>query len=151
VRSASRTVSEAVFCINCGEIAKYRGLKMCARCYQRFKKHGDFGLHTKERSHCAVLGCLEPSKAYGWCNKHWTRIKAHGSPVERKWSRRERELCAIPTCGQRHRSMGLCDRHYSREQKKGHPIWRTPARRKVHDDRPWTEHTVQDYTRLEDR
>lgn len=139
---------ELVLCDNCGEPAKYRGKRLCARCYQRFQAHGDFDLHTRERQTCLVLDCAEPVKAYGYCTKHWRRLQAHGDVEDRKWSRRGSDRCAVPGCGGQHRSMGLCARHYRDEQRNGHPVWRTLHRQKVHDDRPWTPDTVRDAARL---
>lgn len=133
---------DLVLCDNCGRPAKYRGLKLCARCYQRFAAHGDFDLHTRPAMTCTVAGCEQSVKAYGLCSKHWRRVQAHGQPEDRKWSRRFTDRCAVPGCGGEHRSMGLCERHYTAEQRKGHPIWRTLARQKVHQDRPWTAESV---------
>lgn len=137
-----------VTCHVCGEVAKYRGLKLCARCYQRQKANGDFELHARQRQQCIIVGCQEWVKAYGYCVKHWRRVEKHGDHEDRKWSRRGSDRCVVPGCGRRHRSMGLCDAHYGAEQRRGHPLWRTLGRRKVHNDRPWTPDTVRDLDRL---
>jgi hypothetical protein len=138
-----------VLCHVCGEVAKYRGKELCARCYQRYKAHGDYETHQREAQVCGEPGCEDPVKAYGWCRKHWGRVQQHGSPADTKWSRRGSDRCAVPSCGNPHRSMGLCAQHYQAEQRRGHPLWRTLGRRKVHNDRPWEPDTVRDITRLD--
>lgn len=139
---------DLVLCDNCGEPAKYRGKKLCARCYQRFQAHGDFDLHTRAQQVCLVLGCPEPVKAYGYCTKHWRRLQTHGDTEDRKWSRRGSDRCVVPGCGGEHRSMGLCAKHYRDEQRRGHPIWKTLDKQKVHGDRPWTAESVRDPNKL---
>ena len=141
-------MSELVLCSNCGEPAKYRLKKLCARCYQRFRAHGDFDTHAKIRQKCIVVGCDDWVKAHDLCTKHYRRLLKHGTFEDGKWTRRGSDRCAVPHCGQPHRSMGLCTKHYQAEQRRGHPLWRTQGRRKVHGDRPWTPETVQDFARL---
>lgn len=135
---------EEVLCHNCGDPAKYRGLRECARCYQRFRAHGDYDLHTREKSVCLAGDCPREVKFFGWCAMHWSRLAKYDDPDGGKWSRREQLVCVVPGCGQRPRAMNLCGKHYSREGKNGHPIWKTHARRKVHGDRPWNPESVLD-------
>lgn len=141
-------MSELVTCHVCGEVAKYRVKRLCARCYQRLKRNGDLELHTREQRFCIVDGCDKPVKAYDLCVKHWRRVQAKGDVSDGKWDRRGSDRCSVPGCGGEHRSMGLCEKHYTAEQRRGHPLWRTIDRAKVHGDRPWTPETVIDHQRL---
>lgn len=151
MRAVMAHVSELVLCSNCGEPAKYRLKKLCARCYQRFAAHGDFEDHSRRRQTCVVRDCAEPVKAYGFCTRHWRRVQVHGDVEDRKWSRRGEGSCVVPQCGGQPRAMGLCDRHYSAESRRGHPLWRTPGRRRLRPDRPWTPDTVADINLLIER
>lgn len=78
-----------VACWNCGRPAKYKGARLCARCYQRIHAHGDVeynGTTARRTSACFVKDCTRPVKAYGWCNMHWERIKKRNDPAPAKWS-----------------------------------------------------------------
>lgn len=141
-------MSELVLCEWCGELAKYRGLKLCAKHYQRIKAHGDLHTHERTRQECCVPGCFETVKAYGYCVKHWRRMEKHGTVDPGKWTREHPAICVVPGCGGLHHAMGLCKVHADHEHKHGHPIWKTLDRQKVHNDRPWREPTVTDVSKI---
>lgn len=62
---------------------------------------------------CSVNGCDRPTKARGYCSKHYQQ-----QAVAYRVSQR---TCSIEGCNSPHRSRGYCNSHYLRLRKRGTP------------------------------
>ncbi|KKK66590.1 hypothetical protein LCGC14_2962550, partial [marine sediment metagenome] len=63
------------------------------------------------RSVCSVLGCGKPVKGRGYCCKHLSRVKRHGSV---DLPQREKKLCSVKGCNRPARAKNLCNMHRCR-------------------------------------
>jgi hypothetical protein len=82
---------------------------------------------------CAVDGCELPSRAKGWCEKHYTRWRHHGDPliVHPRGPIRSNFVCSVDGCDKPAKSKGLCPAHY-RRSRLGSPL-DEPVRRYTPD------------------
>jgi spore maturation protein CgeB len=70
---------------------------------------------------CSIEDCESPSRARGWCRKHWQRWYRHGDPLAP--NPRNRYLpgtaCAVDRCDRQAQTRGWCHMHYGRWRKTG--------------------------------
>lgn len=70
-------------CTVCGTVpAVAKGL--CRACYQRQWHRGTTDYAEKGKSSCLVEGCTGLVTSFGYCRKHWERIKSTGDPNKTK-------------------------------------------------------------------
>lgn len=69
---------------------------------------------------CSVEGCGRPIIAWGWCNAHYRRWRAHGDPLAD--ARHHRPTCSVEGCDGPHRGRGYCNAHYLRWRRYGDPL-----------------------------
>lgn len=68
---------------------------------------------------CSILDCERPALARGWCNKHYSRWKRHGDPVNlppRKLPPQNLPRafgCKVDSCDEKHHAKGYCHRHHA--------------------------------------
>jgi len=60
---------------------------------------------------CAIDGCTNPSRKRGWCEKHYSRWKAHGTP-HGPGRVQQAPVCEIEGCASVPLAKNLCRRHY---------------------------------------
>lgn len=87
---------------------------------------------------CAVQGCEREYRAKGYCQMHYTRVKAHGDPHHRY----PKTECSIDGCARDARSRGWCSLHLDRWRRHGDPLF--SARRRATadmtpEDRFWVQ------------
>ena len=74
---------------------------------------------------CTVSGCDNKAIARGWCNKHYSRWRHHGSTDSLRLERgSEPPACSIDGCsrpGTGGGGFGWCSTHYRRFQRHGSP------------------------------
>lgn len=72
---------------------------------------------------CSVPGCGERAYCKGMCNKHYRRVKSHGSPYIVKTRRTSPMVCVVPGCGRTDIAChGYCQMHYTRYRRHGDPL-----------------------------
>jgi hypothetical protein len=79
-------VRKCCYVPNCENKAK--GLGLCPKHYQRFKKFGDphsTKLDWQKRDPiCSVLDCCKDQQAKGFCSMHYRRYRLYGDPLYRR-------------------------------------------------------------------
>lgn len=70
-----------------------------------------------DRPPCSVDGCTNPSRAKGWCKRHYERWRTTGT-VDLKVP--EMVTCSANGCDARAHAKSLCYKHYFRWYRKGH-------------------------------
>lgn len=73
---------------------------------------------------CSIDGCDGAVIAWGWCNAHYRRWKAHGDPLAD--ARHHRPTCSVEGCDGPHRGHGYCNAHYIRWRRYGDPLGTPP-------------------------
>lgn len=71
---------------------------------------------------CSVEGCDGESKQRGFCIKHYTRFRKHGSPFFVQRIRSDSGICSVDGCTKKHLSKGFCKNHARAFQKYGDPL-----------------------------
>lgn len=64
-------------CSHCGKPDDHYVKSLCRACYQRQYKTGSLA-HTRVRHLCRAVGCDEPVKGNGLCERHYMRLRRHG-------------------------------------------------------------------------
>lgn len=77
---------------------------------------------VKEERGCKYDGCQSRHFGHGWCKKHWSRIKAHGSPEKPVPSQRPQLCCVVEGCEGKHHSSGYCNKHLLRVRRTGNAL-----------------------------
>ena len=72
---------------------------------------------------CSIDGCEGPVSARGWCNKHYKRWNAYGSPTRE----RPKKVCGVEGCDSPHLANGYCQTHNYRNQAHGDPLAGRPS------------------------
>jgi hypothetical protein len=81
---------------------------------------------------CSIDGCDGPARKRGWCEKHYSRFKAHGDPLKGARSVLP-DWCDVEGCAEEPVAKRLCKRHYY-AQRRGAPLLpRRPATCTVDD------------------
>lgn len=68
---------------------------------------------------CEIDDCESRAVGRGLCNKHYLRLRKHGSVDAIKVIR----VCRMDDCHRPHHGLGLCIRHYQRYHLYGDPFW----------------------------
>ena len=61
---------------------------------------------------CSIEGCLSKHKGYGYCDKHYQRLKRHGDVTVCF----AKKYCSANDCEEIHYGNGLCNKHYLRKK-----------------------------------
>lgn len=80
--------------------------------------------YTVERRLCSVEECNEDRVVWGYCSKHYQRVKKHGDPhvvKGHKYNQKRRgiEPCLIHGCTNKYHNKGVCIGHYVLLRNKG--------------------------------
>lgn len=77
----------------------------------------------RTRKICKIENCVNPTCAFGFCQKHYTRWKRHGDPniIKENWHKSSDKICSIPECNEKHCAKGYCYLHYRRFLQHGDP------------------------------
>ena len=73
---------------------------------------------------CAVDDCPDGAVTRGWCVKHYTRWKRHGSPTTVVLN--ARSGCVVDGCDGSHHAHGWCNNHYRLWLRYGDPLGPPP-------------------------
>ena len=72
---------------------------------------------------CSVDGCDDGVETRGFCNRHYTRLRFHGSTdIVKRIATYGSQPCSVSDCGLRARSRGYCAKHHRRWMKHGDPL-----------------------------
>lgn len=80
---------------------------------------------------CSIEGCLRFSKAHGYCNSQYERLRNARSLDEQTPIRNRGnygKVCAVERCGRKHKSHSYCGGHYYRLRKWGDVQENAPLR-----------------------
>ena len=85
----------------------------CKRFYEDHYKQKPVVL-SKRMKVCKVKGCNQRAVGKGLCNKHYGRMRAHGTLDYPK-----KKLCSVEDCKSPANARGLCTVHYNRYRRTG--------------------------------
>lgn len=71
---------------------------------------------------CTVDECEAPSRGLGLCQRHYTRMRRHGSTDDRPRPVRVRQPCSVSGCGRLDYAEGMCAMHVRRLRRNGSPL-----------------------------
>lgn len=77
----------------------------------------DVANHTR---FCSFEGCSRPFYGNGWCQLHYNRVRKHGKPEGRAYTRNRDLPCSVEGCDSRRAGRDLCSLHYQRWKRHGH-------------------------------
>ena len=69
---------------------------------------------------CSIDGCEAAVRARGFCARHYSRFRRHGSPLVDRT--RRGGPCAVEGCGRKRAAHGYCARHADRFRRHGDPL-----------------------------
>jgi hypothetical protein len=108
----------------CDKPIKVKGLKLCAKHYLRYTKHGSPTgggpeRYTSPTGVCIIEGCGKPHAARGYCTSHHKRFMRYGDPLGK--AEPKPDTCTIEGCDKPYRANGYCSTHYQRARYHGDP------------------------------
>lgn len=74
---------------------------------------------------CAVAECGQAARKRGWCEKHYSRWKVHGTPTA-PGRREQASACSMSGCTEKPTALDLCKRHYYAEARRRERAARPP-------------------------
>lgn len=72
---------------------------------------------------CGFEECNRPFYGNGWCQLHYNRVRKHGRPEGRAFTRNRDLGCSIEGCDRTRAGRDLCSLHYQRWQRHGDPLF----------------------------
>jgi hypothetical protein len=64
---------------------------------------------------CSIEGCNGKHKGYGYCDKHYQRLKRHGDVT----AYFKKKQCSVEGCTDKYNGKGYCNKHYIRMRDHG--------------------------------
>lgn len=68
------------------------------------------------RNRCTVDGCDRFVVGWGYCSKHYNRVRSTGTTSDRR--KNARGVCSVEGCGRPHAANGLCHQHWKSPREK---------------------------------
>lgn len=74
---------------------------------------------------CSVAECNLPARCWGFCSKHFQRVRKFGDPHKRVRQAKGETgfICTVEGCNNPHKAKGFCALHYQRFKRFNNPLF----------------------------